>query len=342
MARAFHALSVALALILAGCQLPGGSPGAPGMARSILAYTAAHEFALVHNSAVAGRVDGDFVAARAQFTADGRFAFAVEGGGHLVVIDSQNGDVRAFPAASETPVAEDASAVVWFEAPDRLMRMDLAADRPEPELRQNIQLPDSGTPRTEGPEPEVRVLGVSAGGVLLARTECPCDAERHAHLYLVGSDRVVQDLGVPATGAVSAPQLSADDGRLAYATNVASGADCETSTVVQVDLVSGIVGTSAVGDGCGPIDHLWWGDVGSLFAAADDGGGVPAVWKHGAGGWSLVEPGPVLEKRSLRTGDTAVLVPATDSAGPATLAIDAGEQRTELAAGVATIAVQPS
>lgn len=341
MARAFQPLLVALGVVLAGCQLPGGSPGAPGLARSILAYTAGHEFGLVHNASVASRIDGDFTRARAQFTADGRYAFAVEAGRHLVVVDSHNGEVHAFPISSHHPVAEDNSAVVWFEAPDRLMRLDLAADHPEPGLHREIRLPDLPSPPTEGRDTETQVLGVGAGGVLIARNECPCDGGDHEHLYLIGNDRVIQDLGVPAVGAVSAPQLSADDGRLAYAANASSGSGCGSSTVVQVDLVSAIVSTSAIGGGCAPIDHLWWGEVGSLFAAADDDG-INSVWKYGMTGWARVEPGPLLEKRPLRTGGTAVLVPAADSAKTGILAIETDGQRTELAKDVTTIAIQPA
>ena len=157
-------LLVALcASVVSGCTAPpGGTPGGtatpPGLPTftapttttgkalptgPLVAYRASKEIGLADGTRIVATAPGDFTPSTEPLvTEDGRFVFARSADGKVVTLDAHTGANRVIPLPQAARLGTaGASMIVWWEQPNRLMQLDLAADAVAPTLRQTVNLP---------------------------------------------------------------------------------------------------------------------------------------------------------------------------------------------------------
>jgi hypothetical protein len=109
----------------------------------LLAYRAADEIGVVDGTTVIGSVRGAFTPSNDLITTeDGKFMFARTSDDQLATLDVATGKGTVRPVAVGPSLGTGgASTIVWWEQPNRLMRLDLANPASQPELDQSVELP---------------------------------------------------------------------------------------------------------------------------------------------------------------------------------------------------------
>ena len=279
---AYFRLILLLALcasVVAGCTVPpGGTPGGtatpPGLPTfptapttttkpplptgALVAYRASTEIGLVDGTKAVATAPGTFAPSNEPFvTEDGRFVFARSTDGKLVTLDARSGESKVIPLPQASRLGTaGASMIVWWEQPNRLMQLDLAAEAVAPTLRQTVDLPqvaDASAPA---------LLTARAGTAVLSRVEsAPSPSGGPDTLYAVRGN-VPASLGrADANTPVAVAELSPDGASLAYALYRRSSNTCGTAAVV----VSNADGSQQTYDVAAPgpatssqVLHMWW------------------------------------------------------------------------------------
>ncbi|MBX7435170.1 hypothetical protein JDV09_24165 [Mycobacterium sp. Y57] len=362
-----------LALIVgmvAGCTGLGQEPGAgsstlkpspsspfdptttaPEPTGPLLAYRAADEIGLVDGTTVIASAKGAFAPSNDLIaTEDGRFVFARTTDNRLATIDvaTRKGATRDIPVNSALGTSGQ-SVVVWWEQPNRLMRLDLADPDSRPELAQTVDLPPLAGIRPGEP----RLLVARGGTAIIARVEAPPSPFGGPDtLYAVRGPGSPTPLGqADANSPVSVARLSPDGARLAYAVYRATDHACGSAAVVVTDAD----GSQQTYDAAGPdaqagsrVPKLWWPATGlpklSLMTWRCDRPETfpPLVWQLSDDSITQVSPPTsAVQTAELEAGQRALILPEdgayTDPAGA--LVFEDGGRRITLKSGVDAIAV---
>ncbi|GAB3431104.1 protein kinase domain-containing protein [Actinophytocola sediminis] len=296
--------------------------------------------------------DGGFYAA--SFTADGRYAYAVESGRStrtITAIDTATGSASTVACHDcERAVPIGGSEVAWLTTDEEFLRVDLAAADPQP-----TSWPVRG-PRAEPDGHGLALVTGTSGVALTADTAATGGDFIDAHLVRPGRDP--RPVGAAGFDPLVDAAFSADGSRLAIVNAYVKTQECpDNARVTVVDVASGRSSPSTVIDplpvmgdaGRGHIDEVWWSADNTLHASfmlcrETDGGGVeyavqPGVWRLDGQVWRQTTPDPVRAVRPL--GEDTRLVLAAD--GPegrletGTLYLERDGRRTRIAANVRTL-----
>lgn len=180
----------------------------PGLDGPLLAYRAADEIGVVEGTTVLATASGAFTPSNDLLTTeDGRFVFARTVDNQLATIDVRNrrGSTRPIPVGPSLGTA-GGSAIVWWEQPNRLMRLDLADAGATPQLMQTVDLP----PVPQAGDP--RLIVARGGTAVVARVEgAPTPFGGPDTLYAVRGPGAPTSLGqADANSPVSVARLSPD------------------------------------------------------------------------------------------------------------------------------------
>jgi hypothetical protein len=267
--------------VVSGCTAPpGGTPGgtatppvlptfptapttttkkAPLPVGPLVAYRASTEIGLVDGTKIVATAPGSFAPSSEPFiTEDGRFVFARSADGKLVTLDARSGESRVIPLPQTAGLGTaGASTIVWWEQPNRLMQLDLAAEAVAPTLRQTVNLP----PVADASDPAL--LTARNGTAVISRVEsAPSPSGGPDTLYAVRGGGTPTSLGqADANTPVAVAELSPDGASLAYALYRRSSNTCGTAAVV----VSNADGSQQTYDVAAPgpatsseVLHMWW------------------------------------------------------------------------------------
>jgi hypothetical protein len=375
--RTFPLLVVTLGLIVAllaactGVESPPGATSATTTAGSpfeptttsprpdptvpLLAYRAADEIGLVEGTTVIGTVSGEFTPSNDLITTeDGKFVFARTADGQLAVLDVTTGEgaIRQVPVGPSVGTG-GASTIVWWEQPNRLMRLDLADAAAQPELGQIIELPPVAGVRPGEP----RLVMARGGTAVIARVEAPPSPFGGPDtLYAVRGPGAPASLGqVEANSPVEVARLSPDGASLSYALYRATDSGCGTAAIVTSDAD----GTQQTFDVAAPatdagsrVTKLWWPPTGepnlslTTWQCGQPQTYPPVVWQ--VSGDSIAQTDPptsALQTADVAPGQRALILPRSDAVSdPAgTLVFEESERRFSIKPLVDAVAViQPS
>ncbi|QEM44273.1 TolB-like translocation protein [Mycolicibacterium grossiae] len=318
-----------------------------------VAYRAATEIGVVDGTTVVATAKGTFAPSHEPLvTEDGRFAFARGADGNLAILDvaARTSRVVPLPEAGRIGTAGD-SRITWFEAPDRLVVLDLADPAGRPVVTQQVALPavpDAGA---------TTLLTARAGTVILARTEAADPSPRGGPdtLYAVRGSGPPTSLGATdANTPVDTAVLSPDGSRLAFALYRSTGDACGTAAIVVSD-ADGTQQTYEVAasgaDTASRVQRMWWQDGQPMSLSLTSwhcdppGPSSPLVWQLGDGGLVAAEPRTVaLQESELVPGQRAVLVPGSGTPPPdaGTLVIDDSGRRFPVEPNVDAFSVVPT
>lgn len=321
----------------------------------LLAYRAADELGLVDGTSVIATAPGSFDPSNDLLTtADGRFVFARTTDNQVVTLEVDGGKA-ATRDVSVGPVlgTADDSTIVWWEQPNRLMRLDLANPDSQPELQQTVELPQVAGVRPGDP----RLVVARGGTALIARVETtPSPQGGPDTLYAVRGPGAPSSLGqADANTPVTVARLSPDGAGLAYALYRSTDSACGTAALVLEDAdgrqQTFDIAVSDVNTGS-RVPKLWWPATGppqlSLATWRCDRPETysPLVWQMSAGSIEQITPPmSALQTFEVAPGQRAVILPETgqytDPAG--TLALEESDRRISIKNDVDAIAViQPS
>jgi hypothetical protein len=321
----------------------------------LLAYRAADEIGLVDGTTVVGSVRGEFAPSNDLVaTEDGKFVFARTVDGQLAVLDVSTGKgvVRPVPVGPSLGTG-GGSTIVWWEQPNRLMRLDLADPAGQPELGQIIDLPPVAGVRPGEP----RLLIARGGTAVVARVEAPPSPFGGPDtLYAVRGPGAPVSLGqVEANSPVSVARLSPDGASLAYALYRATDSGCGTAAIATSDAD----GTQQTFDVAGPdpdagsrLTKLWWPATGepklslTTWRCGQPQTNPPVVWQ--VSGDHIVQTDPptsALQTAEVTPGQRALILPRSDEPSElaGTLVFEESSRRIPIKPLVDAIAViQPS
>lgn len=334
---------------------PTTTPQQP--AGPLLAFRAADEIGVADGSRVVASVPGTFPTSNDLITTeDRRFVFARTDDSRLAVLDvaARRGTVRPV-TVGPTLGTMGPSDVVWWEQPDRLMRLDLSKPDSAPEVARTVDFPPVGGVRPGEP----RLVVARGGTTVLARVEAPPSPFGGPDtLYAVRGPGPPAPLGpADANSPVTVARLSPDGAVLAYALYRATDSGCGTAAVVQSDAD----GAQEMFDVAGSdpqagsrVTRLWWPSEGlpklSLSTwrcgapAPSTGPDPPLVWQLSDSAIAqLTPPTSALQTAELAPGKRALLLPSPeDYAAPAgTLVFEDGARRFPVRDDVDGIAVLP-
>ncbi|TRW89003.1 hypothetical protein FK535_01670 [Mycolicibacterium sp. 018/SC-01/001] len=297
---------------------PTTTPTPP--AGPLLAYRAADEIGVVDGTTKIATVAGPFAPSNDLITTeDGRFVFARTVDNHVGVLDVQDrrGGIRQIPVGPTLGTA-GGSTIVWWEQPNRLMRLDLAAPNAAPQVMQTVDLP----PAAGAGDP--RLIVARGGTAVLARVEGPPSPFGGPDtLYAVRGPGPASSLGqVEANSPVTVARLSPDGGSLAYALYRASNDACGTAAVVQSDAAGNqqTFDVAATDPAAGfRITKLWWPQQGppklslTTWRCGQSQAAPPVVWQLTEDRIAqVVPPTSALQTTELSPGQRALILPHTD------------------------------
>jgi hypothetical protein len=338
---AYFRLILLLALctsLVAGCTTPpGGTPTAtpPGLptfptapttttkpaipAGPLVAYRASTEIGLADGTKIVATAPGNFAPSNEPFvTEDGRFVFARSADGKLVTLDARSGETRVvpLPQASRLGTA-GASVIVWWEQPNRLMQLDLAAEAVAPTLRQTVDLPPVYDAAATAPA----LLTARGGTAVISRVEsAPSPTGGPDTLYAVRGGGAPASLGrADANTPVAIAELSPDGASLAYALYRRSSDTCGTAAVVvsNADGSQQSYDVAAPGPATGSeVLHLWWQESHPMALSlatwqCDPASSYsPRVWELGSDRLVQMTPPTVaLQAVEVTPGQRALIIP---------------------------------
>ncbi|MGE2837204.1 hypothetical protein [Mycobacterium sp. SMC-4] len=332
---------------------PTTTTTAPPPAGPLLAYRAADEIGLVDGTRIVATVPGTFPTSNDLITTeDRRFVFARTDDNQLATLDveAQRGTIRPVTVGPTLGTAGD-SAVVWWEQPNRLMRLNLADPDAVPEVAQIVDFPPVAGIRPGEP----RLVVARGGTAVLARVEAPPSPFGGPDtLYAVRGPGPPASLGqADANSPVTVARLSPDGAELAYAVYRATDSGCGTAAVVQ----SKADGSQEVFEVAGSdptagsrVTRLWWPTDGqpklslSTWRCGEPQTEPPLVWQLADGQIAQVAPPTsALQTAELTPGQRALLLPQIDQYGApdGTLVFEDGSRRFPIREDVDGIAVLP-
>lgn len=332
---------------------PTTTAARPDTSVPLLAYRAADEIGLVEGTTVVATAQGAFPPSNDLLTTeDGRFVFARTVDGQLATLEvaSGEGTTRAIPVGPSLGTA-GGSTILWWEQPNRLMRLDLADPNSRPELAQTVDLPAVAGVRPGDP----RLLVARGGTAVLARVEAPPSPFGGPEtLYAVRGPGPPSPLGqADANSPVAVARLSPDGASLAYALYRATGSDCGSAAVVTSDAA----GTQQTFDVAGAdtaagsrVTKLWWPASGAptlsltTWVCGQPQTYPPVVWE--VADQQIAQAAPptsALQTAEVAPGQRALLLARADAPGElsGTLVFEEGTRRFTLKPGVDAIAVIP-
>ncbi|MDG4668464.1 hypothetical protein [Mycobacterium sp. 236(2023)] len=334
---------------------PTQTPKPPDTSVALLAYRAADEIGLVEGTEVVATAKGSFTPSNDLITTeDGKFVFARTTDGQLAVIDVTTGagETRAVPVGP-TLGTGGGSTIVWWEQPNRLMRLDLSNPQSQPELDRTVDLPPVPGVRPGDP----RLVVARGGTAVVARVEAPPSPFGGPDtLYAVRGPGPPSSLGqVDANSPVSVARLSPDGAALAYALYRGTDNACGTAAIVTSDAD----GTQQTFDVAGPdanagsrVTKLWWPATGApklsltTWVCGQPQTYPPVVWQvSGDHIAQTTPPTSALQTADVSPGQRALLLPNTGTpADPAgSLVFEESNRRISIKGDVDAIAViQPS
>ncbi|MFC4125641.1 hypothetical protein [Nocardia rhizosphaerae] len=297
----------AAALLMAGCgteptALPAITPDQPD-ATSVFAYRTTGELAVFRDGdTVHATGSFGYSADAVSFTADGRFAFAVESStGTLVAVRVRDGAVSRTDCDCAVAVGLRDAVVGWWREPGQLMSLDLAGTEPAGPER-DVTLPDSPSPRSGGDFDGARLVAATPDYLLVARVESQGLWWEKTHLYAIGPD-VVLPLGrVPGIDADLSAAAGPDGHTFVLAGSTARSATCGTGHVATIDVRTNAVRELPVLPGeCSVAYSPRWGADDTITVAtrkwADTPGAPSAVdrLQSAAQGWAPLAEQPVVD-----------------------------------------------
>jgi hypothetical protein len=325
----------------------------PKVTGPLVAYRAADEIGLVDGTSVAASTKGAFSPSNDLITTeDGRFVFARTNDNRLATLDVQKrqGTTRAVPVGPALGTG-GASTIVWFEQPNRLMRLDLANPESQPQLQQTVDLPP-----VAGIAPGEPRLVVARGGTsVVARVEAPPSPFGGPDtLYAVRGPGAPSLLGqADGNSPVTVARLSPDGAALVYALYRATNNGCGTAAVVQSD-ADGTQNTFDVA-GTDPnagsrVARLWWPTTGparlslTTWQCGAPETSPPLVWQlAGDHIEQVAPPTSALQTADLAPDQRALILPKNGAyaAPTGTFVFEEGSRRFAIKDGVDAIAVIP-
>lgn len=288
------------------------------------AFTATSRMGIVRGTDVVAEVAGDFsLSDGPKYTADGRFAFAVSPAG-IAIIDVRSGVDRVVACGECSDAVADADSVINWLVGNVVTTLDLADAGAQPVPGVTV-LPDRQVDETSNVFP-LRILTSQDGKTLISAPDgVSAYGGGEEHLYLVRSGGDVVPMGTAMGNvAISGATFSPDGRTVAYAAAGHAGA-CETrSSVVLLDLATGVhTDTPPLGDptdeGSG-IRGVWYDQDGNLnmiytsWRCESSGGPVTSVtipqghWRLEGSEWTQPAPDADGNARQVAPGFRAVLV----------------------------------
>lgn len=314
------AASIILAATVSGCgeQAPAGN-----LVRGSdeLAYTTRDEIGLIKGSKVAVRLPVNPVGDSLAFTRRGDYAYTVSkvNASHyeLVAIRVDTQQVVRFPVASSEVKAGAGNSVVWLEAPNQLMSLDLASAAPSPVRLRTVDLPPLPA---EAPPSTPRLIAAYDSTFLFARLENGLTAGS-SRIYLTAASGSVVAIGSASTDVPVGSAQFSPDGRYAVfgnyarlcANSVAGKIDVNARNITYIDLPNPKAQVRS------SITRLWWTAPDSLMMSYSSrecfGGGQseewykPTSWKLDGDHWTQISSDSVLQQINLPDGRLARLIP---------------------------------
>ncbi|OAN41720.1 hypothetical protein A4X20_02305 [Mycolicibacterium iranicum] len=323
----------------------------PDTTGPLIAYRAADEIGLVEGTSVVATAKGSFTPSNDLITTDdGKFVFARTTDNQLATIEVATGQGSTRPVTVGPAVGSGGgSAVVWWEQPNRLMRLDLADPQAQPELAQTVDLPPVAGVRPGDP----RLLIARGGTAVIARVEAPPSPFGGPDtLYAVRGPGPPTSLGqADADSPVSVARLSPDGASLSYALYRASDNACGTAALVTSD-ANGTqqtfdVAAADVNAGF-RVTKLWWPMTGPpklslmTWVCGQPQTYPPVVWEvSGDHIAQTTPPTSALQTADVAPGQRALILPGSDTpTDPAgTLVFEESSRRITIKGGVDAIAV---
>ncbi|WP_260755923.1 MULTISPECIES: hypothetical protein [unclassified Mycobacterium] len=334
---------------------PTTTSPAPDRTGPLLAYRAGDELGIVDGTTVAATAPGAFAPSNDLIaTEDDRFVFSRTTDGQVVTLEVATGkattrDVTVGPSLGTA----GASVIVWWEQPNRLMRLDLADPASQPELQQIVDLPPVARVRPGEP----RLLVARGGTAIVARVESPPSRFGGPDtLYAVRGPGAPAPLGqADANSPVTVARLSPDGATLAYALYRTTDSTCGTAAIVTSDADGEQVTLDVAGpaaDAGSRVNKLWWPAKGepklslTTWQCGQPQTTPPLVWQvtgdHIA---QTTPPTSALQSAEVAPGQRALILPPSGvPANPVgTLALEDSSRRFSIKDGVDAIAViEPS
>ncbi len=332
---------------------PTTTPKPPDTAGPLIAYRAADEIGLVEGTSVVATAKGSFTPSNDLLTTDdGKFVFARTTDNQLATIEVATGRGSTRPVTVGPVVGTGGgSAVVWWEQPNRLMRLDLADPQAQPELAQIVDLPPVAGVRPGDP----RLVIARGGTAVIARVEAPPSPFGGPDtLYAVRGPGPPTSLGqADANSPVAVARLSPDGASLSYALYRATDAACGTAAVVTSD-ANGTQQTfdvaAAVVNAGFRVTKLWWPTAGppklslTTWVCGQPQTYPPVVWQlSGDQIAQTTPPTSALQTADVAPGQRALILPRSDApTDPAgSLVFEESSRRISIKGGVDAIAVIP-
>jgi hypothetical protein len=214
--------------------------------------------------------EGHFDWTRARFIAGTPRSIVAYTGAELVVIDRTDGSTRS--VARDDAVAGPRGAVYWLGGDNKVF--ELAADQPPDEARQVFALrlppPISAPDKTAAANPRTRLVGATASGFLVSRTDYQGGLTPFGNpdiLYFVSPTGDVSRLG-PNAGNTFVEQFLAIGDTVLYATSDRNNSSpCGQVTIGAVSMTNQTTHVVEMPNAppCFAIDNMWIDD-GNAYA----------------------------------------------------------------------------
>ncbi len=319
------------------------------------AFLTSKRLGLVRGTKVVAETTGEFVSTSSvQYTVDGHFVFAATMT-DIATIDVRSGVVKVVPCGTcWDAVAADGSVISWL-ADNVVTTIDLADTSAKPQAGVTL-LPNRKVDRENMIDP-LRILAGQNGNILFSAPEGVSHyGGGGENLYLARSDGQVVPVGLAQGNvAISGTTFSPDGRSAAYISAWHTGACEERSSVVLLDLTTGVhEETSAVdapdSDGAG-VESLWYDKDGTLnmlytaWRCAASGGPTTSTtipeshWRLENSRWTQRGPDSTGYTRQAGPGLRAVLANRDEQTNTHELFSEVDGTRTKIADGVSAIAV---
>ncbi|WP_134087579.1 hypothetical protein [Mycobacteroides salmoniphilum] len=320
------------------------------MSADVVVYRSKTELGIVHGTTVDVHAPADFslVVDEPVLTSDGRYAFSRAGKSDLIVVGVRDGRTRTIPLPKPWArlVAGGSSEVLWSQAPERIMALDLSQDDPQPRIVRDMNVPDGSGNSTENASLGGLSLVAARNNVFLLT-----GGQQQDQLFVSREDQPIRSLGsIDADLPINTAWISPDGKNAAY---LAPVRNCAHAAVTIVNLETENKTTTAPQPDLddqtrSDIFRIDWQTDGTLDVAygtsrcTSTGSGLqsleaPSIWSFTAGQWSPSNPGPILQILKLPDGRTADLIPAGQSNSGTLYMVEQGH-RTHIADNVQTIA----
>ncbi|ABM16536.1 hypothetical protein Mvan_5771 [Mycolicibacterium vanbaalenii PYR-1] len=368
--RTLVATLVLIAGLLAACSgletSPGTTSATPTSSRSpfeptttpppvptgpLLAFRASDQLGIVDGTTVAASAPGTFEPSNDLIvTEDEKFVFSRTTDNHLVTLEVATGEATTRPVTVGPALGTaGGSTILWWEQPNRLMRLNLADPQAQPVLHQIVDLPPVAGVRPGEP----RLLVARGGTAVVARVEAPPSPFGGPDtLYAVRGPGAPTSLGqADANSPVSVARLSPDGASLAYALYRSTDSACGTAAIVTSDAD----GTQQTFDVAGPdvnagsrVTKLWWPQTGApklsltTWQCGEPQTYPPVVWQvAGDQIAQITPPTSALQTAEVAAGQRALILPRSDAPGDpvGTLVLEESARRVSIASDVDAIAV---